>query len=524
MTKRKTKTAPPSSKKAAKTSGKAVPKRNAPVKKAMFFKGKDALRKELQRAVAFRCYEALFAEGHTKDYKRLLKDVEELFLGTKPDAFSMVDKCAKGEEAFALMYEPNYDDDSSRLLLKKDLQPMDPETDIVASMNSSNGGINPQTLTAKSKRNLAAISERAIWEMAKEVEKNGRKMQAIISKSPYKDMNTLSGDQWIDYLKYCRYSFMMAMGVEAQENAAPIEIEDDDEEEDDVGSQSSKSPSKGTNDSPTGSGVYEINLGTGEKRKIVDDDDQRKPPAMVGPAEGEEEEDDDEDDKEEPALDIHSEKLKTWNGHWFFNGFIAWALWGHIPPPGGEVWKAKAFMTKDEPNNNGGIRNKADGRAASRKETTAKESKDRSSAPVAKGRGVGRRDAILQKMADDSTSFNHMLHCSLEYQADVSVLREKMKVLERKRKDISADLAQVSPFVMSHKDLWEDIEENRKKFPPFDDYVNLRAEKLAVMNKMSEYTTLMNSLNEKRRWEVLSAGKPEEEEKDEEEFFTDTEE
>ncbi|KAG7336765.1 hypothetical protein IV203_033677 [Nitzschia inconspicua] len=62
-------------------------------------------------------------------------------------------------------------------------------------------------LTANNSTDRALLSGRAIYTAAKKVESMGKKVLACVMKSSkYSDPNgTVSGEQWEDYLKYCRY-------------------------------------------------------------------------------------------------------------------------------------------------------------------------------------------------------------------------------------------------------------------------------------------------------------------------------
>jgi len=76
-------------------------------------------------------------------------------------------------------------------------------------------GINMMVLTANRYTDRSLLTGRTIWDMGKQVEENGKKVLAIVLRSSkYRAASLPSGEQWEDYLKFCRYK----MAKEVQES------------------------------------------------------------------------------------------------------------------------------------------------------------------------------------------------------------------------------------------------------------------------------------------------------------------
>ena len=267
-----------------------------------------------------------------------------------PEALSMTYKCMLGMEMFSPMYDleetktTKTRSERSERVLKPCLYPMsiDRGKRIVGSPDSHKKGINMRNLSAKTVKDLSCVQPRNLWDWAKEVESNGRKMQQIIANSPYKDGQLPSGESWEDYLKYCRFMMMRRQIAEAKrkKRPAPTEDEEDDEdEEEDDADATSREDATTTETSVAASKANNEQV-------------------------GEEGEGGNDEEEEEETADELAEKIKNWSGEWTFNGFMAWALWGHILPPDmDEDYRAKSFLVSDESSNR-----KKNGRTAARSE------------------------------------------------------------------------------------------------------------------------------------------------------------
>ena len=92
---------------------------------------------------------------------------------------------------------------------------------IISDKDVRLGGINMTTLTAnKYSKNKSKLQGRQIWEMGKQVEENGRKVLAIVSRSRYKEGQLASGESWEDYLKFCRYKMDQLSNKEKNKDGA----------------------------------------------------------------------------------------------------------------------------------------------------------------------------------------------------------------------------------------------------------------------------------------------------------------
>jgi len=81
-------------------------------------------------------------------------------------------------------------------------------------------GINMMVLTANRYTDRSLLTGRTIWDMGKQVEENGKKVLAIVLRSSkYRAASLPSGEQWEDYLKFCRYK----MAKEVQESKKKVD-------------------------------------------------------------------------------------------------------------------------------------------------------------------------------------------------------------------------------------------------------------------------------------------------------------
>ena len=119
-----------------------------------------------------------------------------------------------------------------------------------------------------------------------------------------------------------------------------------------------------------------------------------------------------EDNGEAGDLDEELAMIKECVGNFTLNGFIEFALWGHVPPPGGEEKRATCFWSKNMTEK--GEKSKM-GRKFSRKEMADKESCARVLSSVLGGRDLSSRDFVIQQHNDQSKksleqaeTFNHM--------------------------------------------------------------------------------------------------------------------
>lgn len=436
--------------------------------------------------MAFRAYESIVAQGDTRGCKRLYDEIYENFHGKEGDKTSigLAKKCVKGLEMFEFMYD--IDVGSGQHVMKEVLHPDQPHVKIIAHKDKELQGINLTTLSGKSKNDPSSITDRSMWEWAKEVEANGRKMAAIIERSPYKNMTVASGEAWEDYLKYCRYKFMMLMKKEYQAKKKAAK----------KGKEKAQEKNAGAEDLSEEEEDADVEVEQ-EEEEEEDPLHAREPGEADGEEEAKKEEEEDEEDHDPPSQDVEAQKIKDWNGKFVFNGFIAWALWGHLTPKGGEEYKATAFWSK---NNTPKEDKHTMTRKSARMDAASASRRDRTNSLTSEGRGVPHKDYVAQQMMKDSSDFNKMLNSSLEYQSNVTALQTELNVLEKHLNVIQQDLQTLAPIVMcpDRAHFWEDVTGWAKKFPPFGDYLKARESKEEVLERMNHIADEIHSLNATR--------------------------
>lgn len=267
-----------------------------------------AVLKELQSIPAFYAYEQVKVNGSSMRLAELHDAVFDKYHGKGGDSIGLVEKFIRGEEMFAGIYDEFHDNVTGRsmLVLKPELH-CQIGKDLLVDSDPRLKGINMITMSCSKLTDSKPLSGRTIWEMGKRVEEHGRKILAIVLKSKFKDGSLPSGVEWEDYLKFCRYKMMQTY---APKKASMNDV-----------------PSTITLGDPVVDGL---------NSEVVSVDDEE---AMI----------------------------KDWDSSWCFPGFMAWALWGHIPMPGmDECHRAQCLMTGDDSVSI--VSRKSKSRATSRKE------------------------------------------------------------------------------------------------------------------------------------------------------------
>lgn len=192
------------------------------------FKGKSVIMKELQRCIAFRCYNEVLTSGNSKSNKELQTKMHSLYFGkaNDEDNVSYSQQMLLGSQTFKPLFEVATDvaRGTTTLVMKSCFHCTD-ET-IVVSSNNRDKGINAAVLSSKGINNRSQITARSLWDMAKQVEKNGKKALAIVQLSNFKDGNLPSGKTFEDYLLFIRESMFREMKATPEYNA-----EDDEDDE-----------------------------------------------------------------------------------------------------------------------------------------------------------------------------------------------------------------------------------------------------------------------------------------------------
>jgi hypothetical protein len=367
------------------------------------------------------------------------KELYEIYHGTKTeDSIGMAKKFYMGTEMFEGIYEEVTDPVSleSYKVLKSIFHCT--ESIYKCSANIPNA-INMTNLTANNSTDRSLLSGRAIYLNAKKVEAAGKKVLAQVMKSTkYKDPNIkVSGEQWEDYLKYCRYMMMK----EAEKTINLVDAE----EEDAAAANNTTAAAKDT---------AAATKGEEEKEK---EDENKKPAAVL-------------------TEDEIQEAVKDWSGYGgTFKGYMAWALWGHIPKPGLEAYKSIKFSTSDSGETS------ASGRKASRKKKAVEEDKKRSHTA---GRGLSAADAItvddLENRKDTKQVF-HFAASTINYNGQLIQLQQELSDCDMEIcawfPSVTANQAEIFGNGGANHQHWYDT------FPPYQMWYDARARKKELLAK-----------------------------------------
>lgn len=181
--------------------------------------------KELQRTVAFRAYNSVLTSGNSKSVKELQAKAHALYFGNPRDEDSMgyAEQLCCGMSSFSAMFDKEEDlvKGTIKLVMKKVYHCL-PDT-IVVSTNPRDKGINMAVLSSKGMNNLVQIAGRSVWEFGKVVEKNGKKVLALLKDSEYADGKLPSGKTYEDYLLFIREAMYNDF---KNDSAAAIDVDD----------------------------------------------------------------------------------------------------------------------------------------------------------------------------------------------------------------------------------------------------------------------------------------------------------
>ena len=393
--------------------------------------------KELQSVIAFRCYESLDAKGMQKPEQE--EKVYELYHGTaSEDAIGMAKKFFMGTEMFEGIYDEVTDEVSgeSYKVLKRIFHCSE---NVYKCSEDIPEAINMKNLTANTSTDRTLLTGRAILSAAKKIEAVGRKVLAHVMKSSkYSDPNfKVSGEGWEDYLKFCRY-----MMIKEEENT--IDLVESEDAEDEGGEVADN---KQTTSAEEGKG----------KEEAAEEED-KKPAAVM-------------------TEDELQEAVKAWSGYGTFKGYMAWALWGHIPKPGLEDFKATKFMVTDASASISG------GRKATRKRKAEEEDTKRSNQP---GRGLSAADAIqiedIEIRKEGNSNFKKSLivdHSEMEFQT-----------LHAELEFCNTEIYQWSSMVTSKSEIFENGCANHEKYYreyyPYQQWYDARQRRMEVMDRIKQ--------------------------------------
>ena len=196
------------------------------------------------------------------------------------------------------------------------------------------GCIDLSMLTRKNLTNMVDVSGEMLWRHAKDVEKNCKKALSLCQSDecPYKDYygTFQSGHNWDQYLEWVRVEMYNLLETEIDElsldpDDIPSTVDGDVEEEED----------DGLNEEKNNEETIEVGKDDPENTESIATKESNK-------------------DKEESSF---CESVKDSVPHdWYFKGYLAFALWGFIPAPGGEEYKSLLMQGVMKGKTKGGTR------------------------------------------------------------------------------------------------------------------------------------------------------------------------
>ena len=267
-----------------------------------------AIQTELQATIAFAAFDTsdIFERGEGLKQKEIKRILSDHYFGRSndPDSVGLADQCLGGLNQFSFLFDKEdlplqtdtnstgVDSDSLpyRLVLKPTFHCQGEMTKIFVGSPRS-GGITRAFLTSKNLSNPIDVSPETLHRHALDVLKNAKKALSLVTSPncPFHDGKDPSGHKYDDYLLYLRQ------------------------------------------------GMFKLLKG---KTHLVDDDTQCLAINLTG------NDDDEEEGSESPASvegDNNNENIMPDN--YFFRGFFAFAMWGHMAPQGGEPFKSFAMTT-----------------------------------------------------------------------------------------------------------------------------------------------------------------------------------
>jgi hypothetical protein len=368
--------------------------------------------KEIQKTIAVWAYNSVAGSGSTMKAAEIKSLMFKKYHGTEKDSVGLAEKFYKGVEMFKGIYGEDIDPATGKPM--KYLKPILHLRDKTVTRDVP-GGITMTALTAKTKRDLTPLAGRTLYDMARGVIAQARLVQAHINKSKkWKDCKTApSGEQWEDFLKFIR--FKMALSGNSDVNAIDVEAKDTEDVQD----------------------SEQVDV---EAEPVEKDEDSK--PAAVPATMNEDEE---------------AEALKDWESSEVFSGYMAFALWGHIPMPGLESYRAIAFQVDDS----GSV-----GRKQLRKVAAKEETKKREAAAISEDRGISRKEAMLAQDVDSRKSLADSRRMQLlqnNFEFKLNGIRWQMEIEQNKMQGPQA-------YVMENPHLFRTHEESYANDPMYKMY------------------------------------------------------
>ena len=302
---------------------------------------------ELQSLVAYACYDSneVLRRGTSAKREAVINKIASLYFPSNNnggDRMSYVEMLLEGKGRFKYLFKDREVSSRASTDVSEECSAVDrivpPSLYCIdgKEIKVEKGCIDKSLLTRKNLGNMVDIKALTLYQHAKDVEANFKKAMSFCSQtgSPYHNFNGTfpSGTNWEDYLIWIRqkmYDCGNKASVEDLLDGDTAQDEGDErDKEDEDGNNNltdgNSNAADGTEDRSNANNATDASTGT----KSTDGTDELPP--------GE-----------------------------YFKGFLAFALWGYIPPKGGERYKSILIKTVV---NKVPKAEKADGRAAVKKE------------------------------------------------------------------------------------------------------------------------------------------------------------
>jgi hypothetical protein len=342
---------------------------------------------EIQALIAFACYDspAIATGGDSMTEGAQTELIKEMYFGGgDPENISFVDQFVHGLNRFTGLFTSSEPDESGKIVLT-----MPHKLHRHAGLNIFVGptSITKELLLKKSFASNDSIHPRTLFRKAKEVIATCKKMMGLVtaSGSPYRDGTFPSGTNWDDYILWC----LVAMQEDcAREESLKATSK--------AAAKAATTKEGDNNDKP--SSVVQMQ-GTGTTT-----------PAGAGV----------EEEKEEVAEPRATESTTTVPSGSFFKagiGFLAWALWGHIPLCPGEGMISLHFSEAKA--------GTSFGRGTSTRSAMRKALMAASAAPVDNRRGKKREATSVPAVSTDGKEDLALLTKTLELLSSESMEKEE---------------------------------------------------------------------------------------------------
>ena len=421
------------------------------------------LQTELQATIAFSCYDSdlLLRSGDSAKQSTLCQQMFDMYMPDKrlnkdKDRLSEIELFLEGEGKYKYLFErekENVDPSSSTSTASTEISQAPKDILILPEclhcipnkrISVSCGCIDTALLTQKNLTNYVDISPLTLLRHAKDVEANFKKAYALCKRddSPYRDFKGIypSGHNRESYLEWIRDEMNGEIGK--------IILEDKVDE--DVVPEESKEETKDESKEETKDG----------------NDDEASNETNKGDA-------------------MKSAKTRNMNDN-YFKGYIAFSLWGFIPPPGGEKLKSSLISAIENPKRAG---NFAGGRLAKR-EKMEEEKRNK-----AESEYRGTPKAILENQQQMDKIKAIIINGRQEsekqnlFKCRTNKIEFDMKYCADRVKEIKEEIAELKDDAEDGEDTVEEINALKKELK------SLRGKRKSLYEKWTQ----LNDEEEKRR-------------------------